>query len=188
MPANGGRLRPRYSPVRRHGIYSCDGARPLSFNSTGASAACSMSPRDASASWKRRLRGCRPSRPSAPARSAIWRCAAAGSCGRRRRQDRGRFRLPGRSDTAARCIEAPRYLRVARTGGGGIYVRRKKRNLSRSSKRKPSCGGRIGGPDAPGGGLAISVWTTSPRPGQRRQCRRGSTLGSFPASVMTTPP
>src|SRR3954464_10808495 len=34
-------------------------------------------------------------------------------------------------------------------------------NFSRSSARKPSCGGKIGGTGAPGGGSAISVSTDS---------------------------
>ncbi len=38
-------------------------------------------------------------------------------------------------------------------------------NLSRSRKRKPSLGGRIGGYGAPGGGSAISVLTDSPLSG-----------------------
>src|SRR5882757_1176602 len=38
-------------------------------------------------------------------------------------------------------------------------------NLSLSRKRKPSCGGRMGGTGAPGGGSAISEFTDSPRSG-----------------------
>src|SRR5438034_231943 len=38
-------------------------------------------------------------------------------------------------------------------------------NFSRSRKRKPSLGGRIGGTGAPGGGSAISVLTDSPLSG-----------------------
>src|SRR6266702_3186323 len=38
-------------------------------------------------------------------------------------------------------------------------------NFSRSSSRKPSLGGRIGGTGAPGGGLAIRVLTDSPLSG-----------------------
>src|SRR6266705_117206 len=38
-------------------------------------------------------------------------------------------------------------------------------NFSRSRNRKPSLGGRIGGTGAPGGGLAISVFTDSPLSG-----------------------
>src|SRR3954468_2159690 len=40
-------------------------------------------------------------------------------------------------------------------------------NFSRSSARKPSCGGRIGGTGAPGGGSAISVSTDSPSSGTK---------------------
>src|SRR5258706_8141428 len=38
-------------------------------------------------------------------------------------------------------------------------------NFARSRKRNPSCGGRIGGTGAPGGGLAICVFTDSPLSG-----------------------
>ena len=40
-------------------------------------------------------------------------------------------------------------------------------NFSRSRNRKPSCGGRIGGTGAPGGGSAISVFTDSPVSGAK---------------------
>ncbi len=40
-------------------------------------------------------------------------------------------------------------------------------NLLRSSIRKPSSGGRIGGTGAPGGGLAISLATDSPASGAK---------------------
>ena len=40
-------------------------------------------------------------------------------------------------------------------------------NFSRSRNRKPSCGGRIGGTGAPGGGSAISVFTDSPSSGAK---------------------
>src|SRR5690349_5727511 len=40
-------------------------------------------------------------------------------------------------------------------------------NFALSSARKPSCGGRIGGCAAPGGGLAISVCTDSPASGAK---------------------
>src|SRR5882757_4800247 len=40
-------------------------------------------------------------------------------------------------------------------------------NLSRSRNKKPSCGGRIGGTGAPGGELAISVFTDSPLSGAK---------------------
>src|SRR5258705_9211845 len=38
-------------------------------------------------------------------------------------------------------------------------------NFARSRNRKPSLAGSIGGTGAPGGGLAISVWTDSPLSG-----------------------
>src|SRR4051812_16764926 len=40
-------------------------------------------------------------------------------------------------------------------------------NLSRSRNRKPSCGGRMGGTGAPGGGLVIRVLTDSPLSGTK---------------------
>src|SRR5580692_4528855 len=40
-------------------------------------------------------------------------------------------------------------------------------NFSRSRNRKPSCGGRIGGTGAPGGGFAISEPTDSPLSGAK---------------------
>src|SRR5258708_7691535 len=62
-------------------------------------------------------------------------------------------------------------------------------DFARSRKRKPSLGGRIGGTGAPGGGLAISVLTDSPRSGANAAMyTRAATLGSLPASVMTAPP
>src|SRR5262245_46215729 len=39
------------------------------------------------------------------------------------------------------------------------------RNFDRSRKRNPSCGGRIGGTGAPGGGFLISAETDSPLSG-----------------------
>src|SRR6516164_11842410 len=41
------------------------------------------------------------------------------------------------------------------------------RNLARSRNRNPSCGGRIGGTGAPGGGFLISVATDSPLSGAK---------------------
>jgi hypothetical protein len=55
-------------------------------------------------------------------------------------------------------------------------------NFSRPRNRKPSCGGRIGGTGAPGGGSAISVLTDSPASGAnaamktRRRRARGCRL------------
>src|SRR3954447_1127164 len=40
-------------------------------------------------------------------------------------------------------------------------------NFSRSRNRNPSCGGRIGGTGAPGGGSAIRVFTDSPLSGAK---------------------
>src|SRR3954452_22692175 len=40
-------------------------------------------------------------------------------------------------------------------------------NFARSRYRKPSCGGRIGGTGASGGGLAMSVLTDSPLSGAK---------------------
>src|SRR6202162_1579986 len=40
-------------------------------------------------------------------------------------------------------------------------------NFDRSRNRNPSCGGRIGGTGAPGGGSAISVLTDSPVSGAK---------------------
>src|SRR6476469_5912156 len=40
-------------------------------------------------------------------------------------------------------------------------------NFSRSRNRKPSCGGKMGGTGAPGGGLAIRVLTDSPLSGAK---------------------
>src|SRR6266446_1973070 len=62
-------------------------------------------------------------------------------------------------------------------------------NLDRSRERNPSCGGRIGGPGAPGGGFLIRVSTDSPLSGANAATYTSpTTLGSVPASVITTPP
>src|SRR5262245_21790127 len=62
-------------------------------------------------------------------------------------------------------------------------------NLALSSRRNPSCGGRIGGTGAPGGGSLISVATDSPLSGANAVMKTSpATLGSLPASVTTTPP
>src|SRR6202007_314303 len=63
------------------------------------------------------------------------------------------------------------------------------RNFARSRSRKPSWGGRIGGTGAPGGGFLIRADTDSPLSGAKAAMYTSpATLGSFPASVMTTPP
>src|SRR5258707_6454459 len=63
------------------------------------------------------------------------------------------------------------------------------RNFARSRNRKPSCGGRIGGTGAPGGGFLISADTDSPVSGAKAAMYTSpATLGWLPASVTTTPP
>src|SRR5438445_9021139 len=62
-------------------------------------------------------------------------------------------------------------------------------NLAVSRNKKPSCGGRIGGTGAPGGGSLISEDTDSPLSGAKAAMYTSpATLGSVPASVITTPP
>ena len=62
-------------------------------------------------------------------------------------------------------------------------------NLSLSRNRKPSCGGRMGGTGAPGGGSAMRVFTDSPRSGANAAMyTSAATFGWVPASVMTAPP
>src|SRR4029453_1128040 len=62
-------------------------------------------------------------------------------------------------------------------------------NFALSRNRKPFCGGRIGGTGAPGGGSLMSASTDSPLSGANAAMyTRAVTLGSFPASVITTPP
>src|SRR5207237_5895015 len=63
------------------------------------------------------------------------------------------------------------------------------RNFARSRKRYPSWGGMIGGTGAPGGGFLIRADTDSPVSGANAAMYTSpATFGSFPASVMTTPP
>src|SRR5215470_5074029 len=60
------------------------------------------------------------------------------------------------------------------------------RNLARSRNKKPSCGGRIGGTGAPGGGFLISADTDSPRSGAKAAIYTSpTTFGLLPASVIT---
>src|SRR5215510_15830537 len=60
-------------------------------------------------------------------------------------------------------------------------------NFALSSERYPSCGGRIGGTGAPGGGSLISDNTDSPLSGANAAMyTRPATSGSLPASVITT--
>src|SRR5690349_11309073 len=62
-------------------------------------------------------------------------------------------------------------------------------NFALSRNRYPSCGGRIGGTGAPGGGFLMSDDTDSPRSGANAAMYTSpATVGSFPASVITTPP
>src|SRR5260370_29736488 len=62
-------------------------------------------------------------------------------------------------------------------------------NFALSRNREPSCGGSIGGTGAPGDGSLISVATDSPLSGAKAVIYTSpATLGSFPASVTTTPP
>src|SRR5712692_11449331 len=62
-------------------------------------------------------------------------------------------------------------------------------NLALSRNKKPSCGGRIGGTGAPGGGSLISDDTDSPLSGAKAAMYTSpATFGSVPASVITTPP
>src|ERR671918_1440959 len=62
-------------------------------------------------------------------------------------------------------------------------------NFALSRNRNPSCGGRIGGTAAPGGGSLMSAATDSPASGAKAAMyTRPATLGSLPASVITAPP
>src|SRR5208282_725042 len=62
-------------------------------------------------------------------------------------------------------------------------------NLALSRNRKPSCGGKIGGTGAPGGGSLMSVDTDSPLSGAKAVIYTSpATFGSLPASVITAPP
>src|SRR5215467_965664 len=57
------------------------------------------------------------------------------------------------------------------------------RNFARSRNRNPSCGARIGGTGAPGGGFLISDDTDSPlSAANAAMYTRPATFGSFPAS------
>src|SRR5436190_17262758 len=62
-------------------------------------------------------------------------------------------------------------------------------NFALSRSRKPSCGGRIGGTGAPGGGSLMSVATDSPLSGAKAvMYTNAATFGWVPASVITAPP
>jgi hypothetical protein len=74
----------------------------------------------------------------------------------------------GLADRAARGLEAPGDLRVRHElGQFVVHVTRERLvKLGRSSNRKPSCGGRIGGPVS-GGRSAMRVFTDSPASGAK---------------------
>ena len=81
-----------------------------------------------------------------------------------------RLGLPGRlGDRAGERIDAPGDLRIRHEAAcaGATSAAKESANLSRSRNRKPSCGGRIGGTGAPGGGFAISEETDSPASGAK---------------------
>src|SRR5437764_9849996 len=62
-------------------------------------------------------------------------------------------------------------------------------NFALSRNRYPSCGGRIGGAGAPGGGSLMSVATDSPLSGAKAvMYTNAATFGWVPASVITVPP
>src|SRR6202049_4188128 len=62
------------------------------------------------------------------------------------------------------------------------------RNFALSRNKNPSCGGSIGGTGAPGGGSLRSADTDSPLSGANAVIYTSpTTLGSFPASVITAP-
>src|SRR5215813_8478593 len=72
---------------------------------------------------------------------------------------------------------------------GGTSAAKEAANLSLSRSKKPSCGGRIGGTGAPGGGFWMSDETDSPWSGANAAMYTSpATLGAAPASVITTPP
>ena len=66
------------------------------------------------------------------------------------------------------CVETPRHLGV-RHECGRLWQQRLLRTTPRtfpvSRKRKPACGGKIGGTGAPGGGSLMRVATDSPASG-----------------------
>src|SRR3979411_277373 len=62
---------------------------------------------------------------------------------------------------------------------------KEKWNFALSRNKKPSCGGRIGGTGAPGGGFLISDDTDSPLSGAKAaRDTSPATFGSVPASVV----
>src|SRR5882672_9990045 len=73
----------------------------------------------------------------------------------------GSLTAPPRASTPHGTCESA--MNAARSAG--MSAANDPANFSRSRNRKPSCGGRIGGTGAPGGGSAISVFTDSPASG-----------------------
>ena len=107
----------------------------------------------------------------APARVAIARCAGGGiirsSVATRYQlglvRHAGALTAPARAPTPhGTCASAMNAARSGLTSAA-----KDARNLSRSRNRKPSCGGRMGGTGAPGGGFAMSVFTDSPASGAK---------------------
>src|ERR1700739_3696942 len=107
----------------------------------------------------------------APARSAIARCAGGGVIlsSVAIRYQLGLLRQAGSligplsaSTPQGTCESAMNAAPAA-----GRSAANDSANFSRSRNRNPSCGGRIGGAGAPGGGSAISVLTDSPRSGAK---------------------
>src|SRR6266436_2973050 len=72
---------------------------------------------------------------------------------------------------------------------GSTSAANEARNFALSRNRYPSCGGRIGGTGAPGGGSLMSVATDSPLSGAKAvMYTNAATFGWVPASVITAPP
>src|SRR5215467_2071978 len=103
---------------------------------------------------------------AAPARSDMKCCAGGGimrSCVVSRYQlgliaQAGSVILPPRASTPHGTCESA--MKAACSAGRSAA--NEAWNLSRSRNKNPSAGGRIGGSGAPGGGLAMSVFTDSP--------------------------
>ncbi len=130
---------------------------------------------------------------NAPARSAMMRWAGGGIM---RSSVATRYQLglcrqagsvtvpPSASTPQGTCASA-----MNAASWSGRSAANEAANLSRSRKRKPSTGGRMGGTGAPGGGSAMRVLTDSPLSGAKAAMYASeATLGWVPASLMTTPP
>src|SRR6202521_6464774 len=75
----------------------------------------------------------------------------------------GAVTLPSRASTPqGTCEAAIKEARSGRTSAANEAA-----NFALSKSRKPSTGGRMGGTDAPGGGLAIKLETDSPASGAK---------------------